>query len=164
MPATPLRVEITAKDIAGLRKPREERDYDYNVIEVPGDYEAILVDVNDHESTRTGNKGWKFSYEVMGCPFDDYVMHTKSAKWKVLSTMEALGFPIEEGVENFDPNAYIGGVVGAHIDWQTPEEDLEDGAPNYREIKDIFSLEGVDVVSEEEAIDEDLAEDDVPAL
>lgn len=135
MPATPRRVEITAEDLASAK--RGPRDYDYNDIEVPGDYEAILEDVNDH--TKGENVGWKFTFSILGCPFDEYVMLTKASRWKFVQTMTAFGYPLAEGIDNFDPNAFIGTSVGATVDWQKDPEQAGDG-PNYREIKALFPL------------------------
>lgn len=153
MPATPQKIDITAKDIEQAQ--RRESEYDYSDIEVPGDYEATLVDVNDHETER--GKGWRFTFEIMGCPFDEYTMFSKKAKWKLLQVIEALGYPLEEGIADFDPNAYVGVVVGAHVDWQH-DPDEHDGA-NYREIKYVFPYDPDEVAVEEDVEDEEATEE-----
>lgn len=138
MPATPRKVEVTEKDIKSAKAGN--RDYDFNDIEVPGDYEAILVDVSDHTS-KQGNDSWKWSFEIMGCPFDEYTSFSKSARWKLIQVLESLGYQFADGdsIENVDPNAFIGATAGAHVDWQDSDTDDED-SPNYREIKWLFPL------------------------
>lgn len=146
MPATPRNIPITPEDVeAAQRGPSE---YSYADIEVPGDYVATLVDVNDHITDN--GESWKFTFEIMGCPFDEYTSFNKNARWKLMQVVQALGFPIEqeESLADFDPNAYIGTDVGATVDWQHDIE-THDG-PNYREIKQLYSLDGVDVVEDEE--------------
>jgi hypothetical protein len=113
----------------------------YAAIEVPGDYEVVLADVSDYDKG-PGRQGWKFEYRLDGLPFTTYFSFSEAARWKLVEMMEAhLGRELEAGdVSEFDPNDYVGDVVGAHIDWQDDPDSLPEGAKNYREIKTIFAL------------------------
>lgn len=138
MAATPLYVGATAEEIVEA-KGKGERDYDFNDIAVPGDYRGTVVGVQDHTS-KAGNTGWKFEIEVLGCPFDEYVMHSQKARWKLFQMAEALGHDVSQGIETFDPNIYIGSEIGVSIDWQTDPDLLDEGEANYREITSVFPV------------------------
>ncbi len=135
MPATPKTFEFTAKDF-------EKKDGSsgglYSLIDVPADYPATLVDVNDYKSK---TEGWKWTFEIMGCEFDVHTAWTKASRWKIGEMMEAFGYDPVLGIAAFDPNPYIGTTIGAHVDWQYDPASLDEGEANYREIKYCFPLE-----------------------
>jgi len=153
MAATARKLEATAKDLSG------DGGGAYASIEVPGDYEAVLVDVNDFDNRQKGGSwGWRFSYGVETptggqVVFDEYLGFSPKSRWKIVQIMEAHGVPLEEGINELDPNALIGEVVGVHIDF--PRDEHGEPSDKYREITQVFSL--VNPPEVEEAPDEGLS-------
>ncbi len=117
----------------------------YGAIEVPGDYEAVLLSVEDYDKTADGKtKGLVFSYGVDGgggeVPLNMYVAEGANSNWKRLEIFAAHGIVPEAGVAfNFDGAAFIGDIVGVHVDY--PRDDNDVPTSNYREIRQIFALE-----------------------
>lgn len=138
MPATPRRLSFPDELLERPLGPPEERDYDYNDIETPGDHLATLVDVEDYDKRDQGKShGWIFTYEIKGAPFREYLSFSEKARFKIKEHMESHGVPLEN-LSDLDPNTLVGSVIGAHVDWQTDPDLLEEGEPNYREIKWVF--------------------------
>lgn len=116
----------------------------YAEIEVPGDYQVTLTEVEDYDKRDKGKShGWIFVYEVetpsgATVDFRIYASFGKKARWKLLEVLEAHSYDIEAGINDVDPDAFIGDVVGATIDF--PRDD--DGEPDskYREITAVFDL------------------------
>ena len=150
MPATPRDLRVTAKDLEG---PPEYSGGTYSEIEVPGDFEIILVDVEDYDKRDAGKtQGWKFLYQVDTstgpCDFNVYLSFAAKARWKIIDVFAAHGFDIAtEGIHKADPNSLIGEKIGGHIDFPRGK----DGEPtnNYREIKEFFPLVEAPVVDED---------------
>ena len=140
MPATPRRLEFTAKDLAG---PPEHSGGTYSEIVVPGDFEITLASVDDYDYTDRGkSKGWIFLYQVATstgpCDFSVYLSFGKGARWKIGDVFLAHGIPANVGIENVDPNLLVGQVIGGHLDYGV---DRTTGEPTqYREIKEFFPL------------------------
>ena len=135
MPATPQQVSYTDDDL--------NSGGGYSHIAVPGWYEAELKDVEDHLSA-AGNQGWKWTLDVLGADFRQYTVFSKKARWKLVSVVQAFDPTyFEEGgeVAEIDPNVFIGMKINVFIDWQTDPEELVDGEANFREIKQLESLE-----------------------
>lgn len=156
MPATARQINITAEQVqAAAEGPKDGAAY--AAIEVPGDYVATLKDVQDYDFRAKGKSfGWVFIFDIMGCDFKEYISFGENARWKLISTWEALGGDASVGVNNMDPNLLIGNEAGAHVDWQTDPAKLGENAVNYREIKYLFP------VIEDEA--EAAGEEEVPAI
>jgi hypothetical protein len=106
---------------------------------VPSDQIAKLVDVSDYDKGEN-KRGWKFTYEVLGAKFDEYISFNSAARWKLIQVAQAHGYPIEQGVNNIDPNLFVGTEVGARIDWEKDPSSLAEGESNYRTIKYLFPL------------------------
>ncbi len=117
----------------------------YGAITVPGDYEAVLLSVEDYDKTADGKtKGLLFSYGVDGgggeVPFNMYVAEGPNSNWKRLEIFAAHGIVPQAGVPlNFDGAAFIDDIVGVHIDY--PRDDNDVPTSTYREIRQIFALE-----------------------
>ena len=118
---------------------------EYAKLEVPEDYVAICTAVDEYQKN---NKpaGWKIDYEVEGLKFTWFLSWSEKARWKIVQTFEAHGFDLSGGVAELDPNLLVGGEVGTRIDLDDDEK--------YREMKYVFSLEGIEV---EEVDPEDIA-------
>jgi hypothetical protein len=138
MPATARVLNISAEEIAQAGQPRAQGTW--AEIEVPGDYEATLADVNDFVS-KAGHPGWKFTYQLPTSTgpveLHEWVTFQDSVKWKLSDILKAHG--ITGGINtSFQPGQLIGDVVGLSVGWQM---DKVTGEPTtYREIKAIFSL------------------------
>jgi hypothetical protein len=138
MPATARVLNISAEEIAQAGQQRTQGTW--AEIEVPGDYEATLADVNDFIS-KSGNPGWKFTYHVQTSTgpveLHEWITFQESIKWKMANLVKAHG--ITRGIDSsFQPGQLIGDTVGLSIGWQM---DRVTGEPTtYREIKAIFSL------------------------
>lgn len=153
MAATARTLEFTAEDVASAGGSG-----DYENLEVPGDYVALLADVVDYDnSEKGGSRGWRFNYKVEGLDFSVFCAFSKAARWKLIEVLEAHGYPVEEGIAECDPNMFVGTEVGAHVDFpKSYYEALKNGVtPDkvYREIRWVFRLPSdtppVTVTSEE---------------
>ncbi len=150
MPATARKITVTEES-----KASGGQGGAYAAIEVPGDYELTLAEVSDYDKGG-GRRGWVFTYTLDGLPFKQYFSFSEAARWKLVEMMEAhLGRELDTGeVSEFDPNDYVGDVVGGHIDWQDDPDTLPEGAKNYREIKTLFTLLESPVAEEETPVNE----------
>lgn len=137
MPATARQIPVTSEDLAGSKGGA------YAEIEVPGDYEAVLVDVEDYDKRPEKGYGWKFVYEVETpsggtVPFNTYCSFSANARWKLMEVLKAHEADLSEGPNNVDPNAFIGDVIGTTIDF--PRDKNGEPTSDYREIRAHFSL------------------------
>lgn len=119
----------------------------YAELDVPGDYEAVLVKVDDYDYRDRGKSyGWIFIYEVETpsgntVPFNVHLSFGKNARWKIAETYAAHGFDVKEGINNLDPDSLVGDVIGVHIDFGTEKDENGQEVPSaYREIKSLFAL------------------------
>ena len=80
-----------------------------------GDYEGKVVSVKDHLS-EAGNEGWVWEIEAMGTMFKMWTMFTKSSKWKLIEVMKSLHVELKAGDMEFNPDDYIGKLIGIEID------------------------------------------------
>lgn len=134
MPATARQISFTQEDLAasggGL----------FATMEVPGDYEATLSDVDDYKTEKS--QGWVFLYDVVTASgatveLKVWVSFSTAARWKLIEVLEAHDANLEEGLDNIDPNAFIGDVVGVTVDYPR-----KGGVPTskYREIRAVYAL------------------------
>lgn len=138
MPATPRKLSVSEEALT----PRGTGTY--SAIPVPSDQRAKLVDVRDYDKG-PGRIGWEWKLDILGCDFSVYTNFNDAARFKLVDTVEAFDpGRVVIGLNDLDPNMYIGMEVGAHIDWQKDPETLAEGESNFREIKYLFSLEGVE--------------------
>lgn len=137
MPATAQNLNITKEDLSGSGGAFAE-------LTVPGEYEAILSSVEDYDYTAKGKtKGWKFNFAIEtpsggSVTLSSHVSFTPNSRWKLVGVLDALGADLSEGVNNVDPNAYVGDKIGVLIDF--PRGDNGEPTSKYREIQDVFSL------------------------
>lgn len=117
----------------------------YASIEVPGDYEAVLAKVEDYDKRGEGKSwGWVFYYSVetpdgKNVEFKTYISFGQNARWKLIEVMEAHDADLSEGLNEIDPNAFVGDTIGAHIDFPR-DPDTDEPTSKYREIRSHFSL------------------------
>lgn len=135
-------LDITAEDIESAGGNQGGA---YAALEVPGDYVATLTDIEDFDNRAKGGAvGWRFHYEIEGLKFTEHISLSKQARWKLIDTFEAHGFPIDAGRMEIDPNVLIGTEVAARVDFPKKFYDAspEDQANGkwYREIIYVFSL------------------------
>jgi hypothetical protein len=99
MPATPRQVNLPDE---------KDRPGDYSTLE--GEYEALLIDVEDIEATTTDNYGWGFVFQVKGLPIKTRVWLKGGGMWKVREVFNALGSPIAPGEQaaSLNPNTLVG--------------------------------------------------------
>ena len=155
MPATARQIPITEEDLAP-----SEGGGAYAELEVPNDYEAVLKEVSDYDKTKQGkSKGWVFEYDVEtpsgnAVTFKTWLSFGQNARWKLIQVLEAHDVDLSAGLNEVDPNALIGDVVGVHIDFpRDPETD--EPTSKYREIRQHFSLASL---PDEEAVAEVVAD------
>lgn len=138
MTATARTLEITADDLESAGGSN------YDKLEVPDDYYATLVKVEDYDKRPNGSYGWVWHYKIEGLDFRIYTAFSKQARWKLIEVLESHGYPVEEGIADVDPNAFVGDTIGAHVDFPPSYyEALEQGiTPEraYREIRWTFKL------------------------
>lgn len=138
MAATARQIPVTAGDLAGNGGGA------YASLEVPGDYELVLRDVEDYDYRAKGKSyGWLFLYDCEtpaggSVEFRVYVSFNENARWKMIEVLEAHGCDLSEGLNTVDPNALIGDVIGGHIDF--PRDNDGNPTSKYREIRQVFSL------------------------
>jgi hypothetical protein len=108
----------------------------------PGDYEAVLTDVEDYDyRARGASWGWLWLFTVEGLPFKVFTSFSPASRWKLVEVVRAFApETLAEGVNEVDPNAFIGLSCGAHVDFRTPPEEADPTQPNYKEIKYVFVL------------------------
>jgi hypothetical protein len=138
--------------------PQEDLDNDgggggaYAEIEVPGDYEVTLVDVEDYDKRSEGKSfGWVWTYEAetpsgKTVPFRTWTAFSPAARWKLIEVLEAHGVDIEAGINSVDPNDFIGDVVGATIDFPRDKEEVP--TSDFRELRSLFALAAAPVAEE----------------
>jgi len=135
--ATARRIEVTAEDLE--RKPGGGS---YGNLEVPADYEAQLVSVEDYDKRSVGKSfGWIWNFDIEGLPFRVYTSFSLPARWKLIEVVSAFApSQINPGINDIDPATYVGMTVGAHVDFDVSEEKWDGTSPRYREIKYVFPL------------------------
>jgi len=119
----------------------------YAALEVPNDYEAVLMSVEDYDYRDRGkSNGWIFNFEIEELPFKVYVAFSKAARWKLLEVFGAFDENIlmESSNLELDPDLYVGRKVGAHVDFDKSDEEWDENSPRYREIKYVFALPTLD--------------------
>lgn len=134
MPAQARQIPLTDEDLAasggGL----------YATMEVPADYEVTLVDVDDYKTVKS--QGWVFSYDVEletgTVGFKVFLSFSTKARWKIIEVLEAHDVNLELGLNDVDPNAFIGDVVGAWIDFPRDKDKVP--TSRFREIRRIYPL------------------------
>jgi hypothetical protein len=139
MVATARQIPLTDDDLAGSSGGA------FAELDVPGDYEATLTDVNDYDKTAEGkSKGWVFEYEVetpsgATVPFSTWLSFGLKARWKMVEVLEAHDADLSAGLNDVDPNAHVGDVIGVHIDFPR-DKDTDEPTSQYRELRAHFSL------------------------
>lgn len=130
MTATPEQFIITDDELTAASSGN------YGTLEVPADYDATLVKVEDFDKTAEGKtRGWIFFFDIQGLSFRYYVSKSKAARWKLIETVRAFRPTFFETraadgtTQVIDPNAWIGEVVGAHVvldeEMETPLKVIE---------------------------------------
>ncbi len=153
MPATP--IKYTPKK--GALSQGQYAD-----IEVPGDYEVVLVSVENYDKTDVGkSKGWVATYSCetqhgQSVNFDDYLSFSEAAQFKIdaFFMAHAPGVLKEEVEATLDPTQFIGTKVGARIDFPRNKQGEQTG--DFRGIIRVYAL-----VDEEEFFGESVATEDV---
>lgn len=117
----------------------------YAELEVPNDYEATLTAVDDYDKRDKGkSQGWVWTYEVetpSGATVDFrlWTSFGKAARWKLLEVLEAHGVDVEQGINDVDPDDFVGDVIGATIDFPRDKE-TDEPTSDFREIRVVFDL------------------------
>jgi hypothetical protein len=108
----------------------------------PGDYEALLKDVEDYDKRDKGGQwGWLWTLEIEGLPFRLYTAFSTGSRWKLVETVRAFDpTMLEEGINEVDPNLFIGMTCGAHVDFRHDPETADPNQPNFKEVKYLFTL------------------------
>lgn len=105
-------------------------------LEVPADYEATLIKVEDYDNTSKGGaSGWVLTFSVEGLPFKMWIAHTQASRWKLIEMVHAFepGFFEQrnpDGTTRPVPiNSFVGRTVGAHVildeDADTPRKVIQ---------------------------------------
>lgn len=105
----------------------------YATLDVPGDYEAVLVSAEDYDKTSSGGgTGWVFTFLIEGLRFKFWVPFSDAARWKYIQAHEAfepdfLDQRDEDGLAPvFDPDSHIGDSVAAFVDYENDDEGERD--------------------------------------
>ena len=133
MPATARKIEIEESDRSSGSAYADL---------APGDYEAVLSDVTDYDKTDQGKgRGWVWDFLVEGLPFREYTSFSKASRWKLVQVVEAFQPDVlDVGINEIDPNTFIGARCGVYIDWEKDPDTLPEGEPNFKRIKEVFAL------------------------
>ena len=101
----------------------------YAALDVPEDYEAVLVAAEDYDKRASGGgEGWVLTFLIEGLRFKFWVPFSEAARWKYIQTHEAfepdfLDERDEEGnAPVFDPDSHLGDSVGAFVDYENDDE------------------------------------------
>ena len=132
--ATAQEFEFTDGDVAGSSGA-------YDEIEVPKDYEATVLSVDDYDNTADNrSKGWVWTFQVEGLPFKEWTSFSPGARWKLVELMTALGVEVEAGIGTVDPNSFIGHSLGVTVDWDPSDATWDGVSPRYRRLSRFFEL------------------------
>ena len=107
----------------------------------PGTNDVELVSVKDHVGKTSGNPGWKWTFKEIrsGETFDMYTMFSQKARWKLIEVLNAFGWESEDGLNDIDPNIYIGQIVTGEFDYQEEDEfSTSMGGPKYLELRRVY--------------------------
>lgn len=155
--ATARKFEITDKDLAG------DGGGGFGALEVPMDYEALLVRVDDYDYRDRGKSwGWVWHFEIEDLPFKVFTAFGTNARWKLIETVQVFD-ALVTGINEVDPDSYVGMTVGAHVDFDTPADEWDGQSTRYREIKYLFPLNTVPAAVTE-ATTEAVPEPDTPEV
>ena len=111
----------------------------YTPKEGPSDVE--LVAVKDHVGKTSGNPGWKWTFKEVrsGELYDIYTMFSQKARWKLTETLAAFGWEIDDGVNDVDPNLYVGQIVTGEFAFEEDNEFTQSmGGPKSLELKRVY--------------------------
>jgi hypothetical protein len=130
MAATARKLEYKEGDVAGGGGGA------YAEIETPSDHLFTCTDVNDH--TSDNGKGWVWTFELetdsgATLEFKSWTMFSPASRWKLVQLKEAFGDDVEVGVEEMDPNSYIGDTLWGTVDFPRDKE-TGDPTSKFREI------------------------------
>ena len=134
MAATGRRFEITEAQLLS--------NANFDELEVPGDYLGVLIEVDDYDSgdAEHPKPGWKWTFLVEGLPFTEWTSFATAARWKLVQLMDAYGKELKEGLNDIEPNEYIGDRVGVTVDWDPTDEKWDGIETRYKRISRFFPL------------------------
>lgn len=160
MGATGRRFEITDEQLLS--------NANYDEIEVPQDYIATLATVEDYDSgdEQTPKPGWKWTFMVEGLPFNEWTSFATAARWKIVQVVEGMGGELTSGLNDIDPDSYVGSEVGVTVNWDPPDNKWDGVETRYKRIEKFFplaDLEDLEAVLEADNA-ADLGADDVEIL
>ena len=132
--ATGRRFEITEEQLLS--------NANFDEIEVPQDYIGVLSSVEDYDSgdERTPKPGWKWTFIVEGLPFTEWTSFATAARWKIVQLIEGMGGELSEGLNDIDPDSYVGTEVGVTINWDPPDNKWDGIETRYKRIERFFPL------------------------
>lgn len=136
----------------------------YAELEVPGDFDCYLSEVQDYEKNTTG---WMFRYMVETpsgeeVKFDVYLSFGKNARWKLVQVLRAHGVELDEGVISVDPDDLVGDAMIATIDF--PRDDDGEPTSKYREIRELFPQSSTPGFGEDDEPDGRTGQEEEPEI
>ncbi len=148
--ATGRRFEITEEQLLS--------NANFDEIEVPQDYIGVLSSVEDYDSgdERTPKPGWKWTFIVEGLPFTEWTSFATAARWKIVQLIEGMGGELSEGLNDIDPDSYVGTEVGVTINWDPPDAKWDGLETRYKRIERFFplaELEDLEALLDNEEVD-----------
>ena len=141
MTASVKQFRVTAEDISGANRNREQGNY--SDVACPGDHIAKVVSADDHiKRGETEASSTVFELEIATpsgpVPFKYWVTWSPKARFRITDFQQAFGDVLEPGVLTFEPDKYVGLECGVSVNWQKDRDTGE--ASNYREITEVFAL------------------------
>lgn len=113
--ATPQNIDVNEEDLGGLVGYDEFK---------PGEYVGTLTAVQDVTATKTGNYGWRWTFQVEGLDFNITTWLKGGGLWKLEELITAMGGELRPGAgQMIDPNMYIGSQAGVRIDKDATAQD-----------------------------------------
>lgn len=144
MTATKRKVDFTnVKDEGANFRPRHKPE---------GDYQATIVEVNDHTSNN-GGEMWLFTIKLDGDERSSYPVYAgqddKNA-WKIRKMFIAAGIPVPKKLVLVDPNKLVGKTVGVFLEDDEYEGRMRSKIQDFMPVDDI---QGGDEDDDEEVYD-----------
>jgi len=129
-----------------------------------GDYEAKIVDVNDHTS-RSGTDGWVFTVQLKGDERSKYPIYAgadEKQAWKIRKLFVAAGMQVPKKLVLVDPNKLMNKTIGVYMVEDEYEGRMKSKIDDFMPVSEMQAAEA-DEPDLADQYEDDIDEDEEPA-